>query len=196
MKAGAAAQLERSTLKTYAEHCRLHIISIIGAMRLAELNAPMVRAFQDALREKGRSSVTIRRVIASLGSILTDAQERGEVGHNAVRELSRNRKRGKERQDERRRKGKLTVGVDIPAPAEVESMIANARARWRPFLIAAFAGLRASELRGLRWSDVELDAGRLHVSQRTDRFNEIGFPKSEAGHRTRALWCIGSQYAA
>jgi integrase len=154
-------------------------------VKLAELNAPAVRHFQDLLREAGRSPSTIRRVTGTLGSILSDAQERGQVGHNAVRELSQHRKRGKDRQDERRRKGKLKVGVDIPTPDEISSIIANATGRWRPFLIvAAFTGLRASELRGLRWIDVELDAGKLHVRQRAERFNAIGFPKSEAGHRT------------
>jgi integrase len=41
----------------------------------------------------------------------------------------------------------------------------------------------ASELRGLRWSDVDLKAKMLHVRQRADRFNTIGAPKSEAGKR-------------
>jgi hypothetical protein len=39
----------------------------------------------------------------------------------------------------------------------------------------------------LRWADVDLDAGRLHVRQRADRFNEIGKPKSESGDRTIPL---------
>ena len=45
-------------------------------------------------------------------------------------------------------------------------------------------GLRASELRGLRWLDVDLRRGLLHVRQRADRYNAIGKPKSEAGERT------------
>ena len=54
----------------------------------------------------------------------------------------------------------------------------------RPFLITAiFTGLRSSELRGLRWVDVDLKNGELHVRQRADRYNEMGKPKSEAGER-------------
>ena len=60
----------------------------------------------------------------------------------------------------------------------------NAKGRWRPLLITAiFTGLRASELRGLRWRDVDFKANELHVQQRADRFNEIGKPKSAAGER-------------
>jgi len=51
-------------------------------------------------------------------------------------------------------------------------------------LTAIFTGLRASELRGLRWADVDLAKGELHVRQRADRFHVIGRPKSEAGERT------------
>ena len=54
-------------------------------------------------------------------------------------------------------------------------------------LTAIFTGLRASELRGLRWVDVDLKRGELHVRQRADRFNTIGRLKSEAGERTVPL---------
>ena len=50
-------------------------------------------------------------------------------------------------------------------------------------LTAIFTGRRASELRGLRWQDVDLDRQKIHVRQRADRFNDIGKPKSEAGDR-------------
>ena len=51
-------------------------------------------------------------------------------------------------------------------------------------LAAIFTGLRASELRGLRWDDVDLKRGELHVRQRADRYGVIGKPKSAAGERT------------
>jgi integrase len=54
-------------------------------------------------------------------------------------------------------------------------------------LVAAFTGLRASELRGLRWEDVDLDKRELHVRQRADKFNAIGRPKSVASARTVPL---------
>ena len=56
--------------------------------------------------------------------------------------------------------------------------------RWRAFFVVAiFTGLRASELRGLRRADVDLDAGTLAVSQRADAWRRIGPPKSAAGKR-------------
>jgi integrase len=91
----------------------------------------------------------------------------------------------KRRQDKRRQKAKLKVGVDIPAREEISSIIANLQGRWWPLILTAiFTGLRASELRGLRWEDVDLKKRELHVRQRADRFNKIGKPKSAAGERT------------
>jgi integrase len=57
--------------------------------------------------------------------------------------------------------------------------------RRRAFLlVACFTGLRASELRGLRWSDIDLKACELHVRQRADAYNKIGVPKSASSVRT------------
>ena len=99
-----------------------------------------------------------------------------------MRDLSRSRKRKTDQGD--RQKGKLKVGVDIPTGQEVSLILSHAQGRWRPLLIVAtFTGLRSSELRGLRWSDVDLKKGELHIHQRADRYNEIGKPKSASSER-------------
>jgi integrase len=78
--------------------------------------------------------------------------------------------------------------VDIPEPAEIKAIIGKLQGRWRPLLLTAiFTGLRSSELRGLRWSDVDLTKGELHVRVRADRYNDFGAPKSESGERTVPL---------
>jgi integrase len=185
INASEASGLERSTMKQYREHVDLHIKPFIGAVKLTDLTAQAIRKFEDRLSEEGRSRAMIKKVISSLGSLLADAQEQGLTAKNPVRDLRRNRKRGKERRAERRQKGKLKVGVDIPLPQEVTAILAAAEPRRRPLLLtAAFTGLRASELRGLRWCDVDLKTNELHVRQRADRFNDIGRPKSEAGERS------------
>src|SRR5262249_43892958 len=83
-------------------------------------------------------------------------------------------------------KRKLEVGVDLPTPDEVRRLIAAANnPRRRALLLtAALTGLRASELRGLRWADIDLKTCELHVRQRASRYCEIGSPKSEGSRRT------------
>jgi integrase len=180
-------KLERTTIDGYQQHLDLHIEPFLGYVRLSDLSTPMVREFEDKLsadKQNPRSPSLVRKLRGSLGAILSDAQERGLVARNVVREL----RRGKERRADRRQKGKLKVGVDIPLPAEIKAIIEAIDGRWRPFFLTAiFTGLRASELRGLRWADVDLKKGELNVTQRADAYQEIGAPKSEAGHRTVPL---------
>jgi integrase len=193
-------RLERATIEGYRQHLDLHIAPYLGRVKLSQLSAPMVREFEDKLSHgvpapgttdnNSRSSVMVRKIRGSLGALLADAQERGLVARNVVRELRASRRRGKERRAERRQRGRLKVGVDIPAPAEIKAIIEAADGnKWRPFILTAiFTGLRISELRGLRWADVDLKKGReLHVTQRADRYQHIDVPKSEAGHRTVPL---------
>jgi len=181
-----AAGLERTTTVGYRQHIDLHIAPILGALRLSQLTVPLVRGFEDRLRRDGRSPAMVRKVRRSLGGILADAQERGLVAQNVVYSLRKNRR--SRRADGN---GKLKIGIDIPAPAEMRAIIGKldtAAGRYRPVLLTAiFTGLRASELRGLRWDDVDLKTGEIHVRQRADRYGKIGRPKSEAGERTVPL---------
>ena len=182
IKSGEAAGLERTTLDQRRQHLDLHITPFIGDVRLNKVTVPWVRTFQDQLREAGRSMAMVKRVTVSLGSIMADAQGRGLTIRNPVHERSRARSAST---SERRAKARLRVGVDIPTTDEVKAILSHATGRWRPLLVAAiFTGMRASELRGLRWGDLELDQGIVHVRQRADRYNDLGMPKSEAGQRT------------
>ncbi len=167
----------------------------LGRVKLSQLSAPMLREFEDKLSHgipapgnkdgSARTPAMVRKIRGSLGSILADAQERGLVARNVVRELRANRKPGKERRAERRHKGRLKAGVDIPSPAEIAAIIRAAEGSHRPLILTAiFTGLRASELRGLRWADIDLKKRELQVTQRADRYQDIDAPKSAAGHRT------------
>jgi integrase len=182
--ADAEGRLERATVKTYQEHLKYHIAPLIGGTFLRDLTVPAVRNFMDVLRAAGRSPDMVKRVVGDLGSILANAQERGLVAQNVVRSLGRH----KRRQDERRQKANLKVGVDIPTLDEIRAIIAHLNGRRRPLILTAiFTGLRASELRGLVWPNVDLKKNEVHVRQRADRYGAIGRPKSVAGERTVPL---------
>jgi integrase len=188
IKTGKENDLARSTLKQYREHLDLHIAPFLGDVKLSQLSVPSLRAFEGDLRADGRSRSITRKVLASLGGIVTDAMERGLAMRNSMSEMRSNR--GKRRtKATRERKRKLAVGVDIPTPAEIKAVLHAASGYRRAFFAtAALAGLRASELRGLRWQDVDFGtadrSGAIHVRQRADAWGGIDQPKSEAGHRT------------
>jgi len=174
------AGLERVTLVLYQQQIDSHIVPFIGKVLLSRFTAPDVASWEDALTAKGRSAQLIRRVRINLGQIVGEAQRRGQVSQNVVR--STGQAKVSKRQTIQR---KLAVGVDIPSVAEIRSLIPHLQGRTRPLvLVAAFAGLRASELRGLTWDNVDLDGRRITVSQRCDRYGDVGAPKSAAGNRT------------
>ena len=172
--------LEAMTIKGYEEHCELHIYPLIGAKKLSDLTVPGCNAFADQLREAGLSAAMIKKVMRSLGAIFKDARRRGlsNVAPTVGLELDL-----PERDDPR---------PVIPTKAELQAIIAGATARksriWRALvLVAVFCGLRASELRGLRWLDVDLDARQINVAQRADASHKIGKLKSKAAYRTLPL---------
>ena len=166
---------ERTTCEQYARHVRLHILPRLGREKLASLTTPRINQFRDdLLRDLSRPMA--KKVLTSLKSVLKDAQRRGDATHNAASPVSI--------VIASRDQHKAEVGVDIPTPNEVRTLIDNA-GRLRPLImLTAFAGLRASELRGLRWADVDLSRGEVAVRQRADRYKVIGALKSAAGSRT------------
>jgi integrase len=181
IKSSQENDLERTTVDEYRRHLDVHIAPHLGNVKLASLTAPMVKDFCDKLRAAGRSRAMVKKIVTSLGAIVADAQENGLVAQNVVRSLTRRKRKGSKAEQRR----KLKVGIDIPTPAEIRAIVGQLQqGRWRPLLLTAiFTGLRASELRGLRWVDVDLKKGHVHVHQRADRYSEIDAPKSEAGER-------------
>ena len=171
---------ERSTVRQYREHVRLHILPRIGRLKLTKLTKKDIENFRDGLLAKDESAMSramARKVMTSLKSLLKVAG----VGHVAGAVTLGTKKR-----DER----KLEIGRDIPTPGEIKRLIeaAKDKGRLRALLLtAALTGLRASELRGLRWGDVDLKHEELHVRQRADRYNAIGAPKTKESARTIPL---------
>lgn len=172
---------ERTTIRQYRQHINLHIAPRIGNLKLAKLMKKDIEHFRDGLlkgtgEHKALSRALARKVLTSLKSML----KAGGCGHIAADVTIGNKKR-----DQRR----LEVGRDIPAPDEIKRLLGAAKeGRERALLLTAiFTGLRASELRGLRWTDVDLKSGELHVRQRADRYNDIGAPKTNESRRAVPL---------
>lgn len=183
--ADCSSALERSTVAQYGQHLNLHIVPFIGKKRLNEITVPTVRHFLDRLKTEGRSDAMVRAVRVSFGSILSDAQERGLVIRNAVKDMGRakGRTRAAARHHER-----VEVGIDIPTTTEIKAILKAATGKARIFIMTAImTGMRASELRGLRWSDIDFKKAEITIRQRADAYQDIGSPKSAKGRRVIPL---------
>jgi integrase len=177
--------LERSTLTQYRQHLELHIKPFLGGTKISQLTPAAIQEFRNRLAAEHRSRAMLKRATTSLSSILGYAMANGQAARNVVREQRHSRRHHR---IEKRHDKRLEVGIDIPTKDEIRALLAAAQGRRRPLLVTAvFTGLRASELRGLRWSDVDLDRAELTVRQRADKWGVIGSPKSDAGKRAVPL---------
>ena len=175
VKRAEAEKRERATIEQYEGLVRLHIEPLIGGEKLSRLTRPKVEAFRDTLLET-RSRSLATKAIRGLSMILGDSQRRGLVAQNVARDVKVDKG---DRERER---------VEIPSKAELKALLEHADDDFRPFVtLAIFSGLRASELRGLRWQDIDLKGATVTVTQRADKYCVIGPPKSRAGRRSVPL---------
>jgi integrase len=117
-KRGELEKLERSTLRQYRNHVGLHILPMIGAVKLARLSTPVVQAFRDELLETRARSLA-RKILSSLKSIISEAMRRGLVAQNAAAPVTVDVKK--------REQDRLTVGVDVPSKEEVHQLLEHAQ---------------------------------------------------------------------
>jgi len=177
-----AEGLERSTIEDYQWRCG-HILALIDPdTKLARLTKPRCEQLRDDLL-KAHNRTKARRILQGFRSIIKDAKRRGLIASNPAAETSI--AAGK------RHKRRLEVGRDIPEPAEIKSIIEAASGKAQAMAcLAAFAGLSASELRGLLWTDLDLSSNSkpaVTIRQRADRWAAIGSPKSANRRRTVPL---------
>jgi integrase len=180
---------------------------LIGKRKLSDLAVADVTTFRNELIGGGHSPVMTKKIVSSLGAIIQHAQSMRQVAQNVVRaEVQENRTATRRRRMvERREERQIEAGVDFPTKAEIRAMMAvssipDRRGRrpgidrteppqrsvpgWHALVVSAIlSGLRASELRGLTWSNVNFPKKEIEVRQRADRFNVIGKLKSRAALR-------------
>jgi integrase len=173
-----AKRLERVTGDHYERIADNHILDDevgVGIIKLNKLTRPAVNAFRDRLLLR-RSEDLTRRVITTLALVSDFAIDRGWATVNNARGIKV------------RRASRLKAKTSIPSASDVRAIIDNSEEPFRTVLVvAAFCGLRASEIYGLKWDDLDFDTGELCVRRRVDPYGNVGEPKSAAGERTVPL---------
>ena len=124
------------------------------------------------------SPSSLSRIHATLMSALNSAVRRGLIDRNpaAMVELPKPARRD----------------LSVWSPTDLSRFLeaAGDDELYPLFLLLVLCGLRRGEAVGLRWRDVDLEQGILHVRQQLVVVGAevvIGAPKSKAGHRLVAL---------
>lgn len=168
---------ERSTISAYRTLGGNVTGHPIARALLSRLTPPDVADFASWL-DVHRSEQQAKRTIGLLRQVLAHGVRVGWCATNAAAEV-KIRSRGS------RHKRQL----ELPTKDELRRLVAAAEAHspraHALVLVAMLCGLRSSELRGLRRADVGPD--ELRITQRADRYQTIGAPKSRHGRRTIPL---------
>jgi integrase len=146
-----------STHKRYGQLLRLHAYPYIGRHRLTKLEPTHLARLYARRIKAGLSPTTVLQLHRVLHHALKDAHRQGLAPRN-VAEL-----------------------VTPPVKAEHEFITLSPKQARRflevvvgdrleaLYVVALTTGMREGELLGLRWADVDLDAGALHVVRRLKR---------------------------
>ena len=147
-----------------------HLIPFLGQTELAEITAADVERYKASKREAGLSPKTINNHLSVLSKSLTTAQE-----WDLIKSVPRTRFM------------RVPPQVfDFLSPDESNALLRAAGEEslsHEMILCALRTGLRAGELLGLEWRDVDFERGHLRVV-RTVSMGEVGSPKN---NRTRVV---------
>lgn len=175
----ARARLRPSTLSSYRMMLRLHLWPTLGEVKLHAITPAKVRALLGAKREEDLSDRSVQLVHATLRTVLAEAV-RDELVERNVAALVRVAR------PERRE-------VAPWSPAEAAQFLRKTRGHrlHALFSVGVAVGLRRGELLGLRWSDVDWDAGTVRVRRVVQRVQGeglvIGPPKTARSRRVVPL---------
>ena len=182
------ATIRPSTYNSYVQHVECHIVPHIGTVKLQKLSGSQVNALYAKLAENGKkdaktgpSAMTIHHVHACLHKACKDAVRWGRIGRNPL-----------DAADPPRKKGDGTKEMQTWTKEQLGAFLKSiADERLSPLWhTIAMTGMRRGEAIGLRWSDVDLEAGRLAVRRAlipSGREVIVSEPKTAKGRRVIAL---------
>lgn len=159
-----------SAIRSYEYNLRLRVLPDFGASRLGDVRPRDLQELVDRLATGGAGASTITTTITPLRAIYRRAVNRGVIDRNPTHGLELPAIRRSVRSFASREQAEALLSALEPSD----------RALWAT---ALYAGLRRGELVGLRWEDVDLAAGVIHVRRGWDSVEGEVAPKSRQGRR-------------
>jgi integrase len=157
-------------LRGYSQAFEAKIIPEFGNLRVSAVTRNDVQDLVDRMLGEGLGPSTVKNAILPLRAMYRRLASRSEVAKNPTLGLSLPANRARRER--------------VAGPVEADRLLAVLGPEDRTvFATALYAGLRRGEIKGLRWCDVDLEAGLIRVERGWDDVEGPIAPKSRAGRR-------------
>jgi integrase len=167
------------TYHNYQDLLRLHILPVIGHHQLQKLSPQHLETLYAKKLDEGLSEGVVQIMHAMLHKALDTAVLWNILPFNVCDKVTAPRQRRHEMQT-------LT-----PEQAQQFLQAAQEHRLKALFVLALATGMRKGEIAGLKWQDISMTYGTLHVRRTISYINKIGIiesePKTEQGRRSIVL---------
>ena len=166
-----AGRWQPKTASNYAKLCRGYLAPMLGHLRIDEITVDDVDTLLASIQSQ-HQAIAVR---SALSSALAMAAKQRLLPHNVAKLADPPRR-------PERRSGPLT-----PTQARRFLEVAEQHRLSALFVVTTALALRQSEVVGLQWQDVDLEASELHIARKVYRAGgayHVGEPKSRSSKRT------------
>lgn len=157
--ASTQASVRPRTYDAYESHVRVHITPDLGSVRLEDLTSQHVQRWIDRLVASGASARSIRGYHGVLHAALTRALRWKLVRTNVAAGELLNLPRVEDYEWKPLTIDEAQKLLSVVRGDRLESL----------YTVALALGLRKAEILGLRWQDVDLDAGHMWIKRQLQR---------------------------
>jgi integrase len=154
--------VRQRTFERYEQIARVHIKPTLGRIKLKALTPTHVRGLYQEKLDDGLAPRTVQYVHTTLRKALKEAVQDGLIPRNAADAVKAPRPAKKE------------INPLAPEQARTFLEVASGDRFEALYVLAMHCGLREGELLGLKWADLNLEAGTLSVRRTLSETREIG----------------------
>jgi integrase len=159
--------LKPRTVKTYSDALRLHLLPLLGAVKVRQLHRGQIKALLAKKLTDGLSRGTVRILHATIRAMLNAALEDGVIAANPADKLGRHLKlvpATATRQEEIKAMTREQLAAFLTAAGSPEAA-AIERRHVPLFLLLARTGMRVGEAFALQWPDVDFEVREIRVAR-------------------------------